>query len=314
MSERVIITGATGFIGRTLCRHLAGCGYEVIALTRPGNPRRPELSNIRMVEWDSVSSAGWVEYADGAYAIINLAGENVGIGSWTAEKKSQILGSRLHAIDAVLEAVEQAPRRPRLIIQASAIGYYGSRDEQILDEQSAPGQGFLAEVCRQCEKKTARFFDFPIRCAIIRLAAVLGPTGGILNQLIPLFRKFLGGCPGSGQQWFSWIHLADAIGAIDFIMKNETIQGALNLAAPHPVQAREFYTSLGQALHRPSLLPIPALTLKLLLGDKARELILASQRVLPHRLLEAGFAFRFPDIRETLLDCIEPSKIQENSL
>ena len=314
MPERVIITGATGFIGGALCRHLAGCGYEVIALTRPSNPHRPELPNIRMVEWDAVSSAGWAEYADGAYAIINLAGENVGTGSWTAEKKSKILDSRLNAIAAVLEAVEAAPRQPRLIIQASAIGYYGSRDEQILDEQSAPGQSFLAEVCRQCEKKTARFFDFPIRCAIIRLAAVLGPTGGILTQLIPLYRKFLGGCPGSGQQWFSWIHLADAIGAIEFIMKNKTAQGIWNLSAPHPVRAKDFYTSLGHALHRPSLLPLPALTLKLLLGDKARELILASQRVLPQRLLEAGFAFRFPDIREALLDCIESSKIQENSL
>ncbi len=308
MSERVIITGATGFIGGALCRYLAGCGYEVIALSRPGTPRRPELPNVRMVEWDGVSCAGWAEYADGADVIINLAGENVGTGSWTAEKKSKILGSRLNAIAAVLEAVEQAIHKPRLIIQASAIGYYGSRDEQILDEQATPGQGFLAEVCRQCEKKTARFFDFPVRCAIIRLAAVLGPTGGILSQLIPLYRKYLGGCPGGGRQWFSWIHLADAIGAIEFIMKNETAQGLWNLSAPHPVRAREFYTYLGHALHRPSLLPIPALTLKLLLGEKARELVLASQRVIPKRLLEAGYEFQFSRLQEALLDILKPTE------
>jgi hypothetical protein len=304
MAKRVVITGATGFIGRALCEYLTPADYEIIALSRPDNPHRLDLPHVQMVNWDAASAAGWVDYADGAYAIINLAGENIGTGSWTAEKKSKILDSRLNAASAVIEAVEQVPHKPQVVIQTSAIGYYGNRGDQILDEQSSSGSGFLADVCQKWEKKSTRFFDLPVRCAIIRVAVVLGPTGGMLSKIVPMFRKYLGGVPGSGRQWISWIHLADLIAAIRFIMETENLHGVFNLAAPNPVPAKDFYHCLGRVLHRPVCLSIPVIALKLLMGQKAKELILTGQRVLPKRLQKAGYEFQFPHIQDALEDIL----------
>ena len=297
---RVIILGATGFIGRSLCKILVGAGYEVVALTRDKNKGREILGKgIEVVEWDSKSAEGWESHANGAYALVNLIGENLASGRWTQERKKSILESRLNAGKAVSMAIQLAQSKPKVVIQASAIGYYSSRSDEILDESSEPGEGFLSEVAVKWEDSTKEV-EPQVRRAIIRTSPVLGRSGGILTRLIRPFRFFLGGPVGSGKQWFPWIHLDDEVGAIRFLMEREDLQGAFNLTAPAQLMMKDFYHTLGKAMRRPSWLPIPGFVLRLLFGEMAQETILSEQRVVPKRLMEAGYKFIYPKAEEAL--------------
>ncbi len=300
----MVITGATGFIGRALCKELHG-KHEVVALSRDAESARQSLGDTAtVVQWDAQTPAGWDCEADGAHAIINLAGENIASGRWSQARKSQILQSRLDAAQAVVEAVRGLRNRPKVVIQASAVGYYGAREDERLDEDSTPGEGFLAGVCQQVERSVEEFENLGVRCVVIRTGVVLGRGGGALPRLILPFRFYLGGHLGSGRQWFSWIGLDDEVGAIRFLMENVNLRGVFNLTAPNPATMKEFCQILGKVLNRPSWLNVPAFAARLALGEMADEMLLAGQRVLPRRLLAAGFSFKYPDLQKALSDII----------
>jgi uncharacterized protein (TIGR01777 family) len=308
MSKRIIITGATGFIGRALCKHLVERGYEVVALSRDPRKGNQSLPNqVRIASWDAKTGEGWADYTDGAYAIINLAGEGIASGRWTQKKKSRILGSRLNAGEAVLQAVERAENKPEVVIQASGIGIYGDRNDEILDESSRPGFGFLVEVAKPWEDSTKRVESAGVRHVIIRTGVVLGADGGFLSRVLLPFRLFVGGRLGSGKQWIPWIHIEDEIGAIVFLMEEEKLQGVFNLTAPSPLTSEDFLGLLGKVLRRPSWLPVPGFALRLLLGEMAKELILSGQRAVPKRLLDSGYEFKYPDAESALRQILTES-------
>ena len=303
--SRVIITGGTGFIGRPLSLRLIRKGFEVVCLTRHAVAAiNRERNGIKYVEWDGKSAAGWSEYAEGAAAIINLAGESIGSGRWSDTKRRTIRQSRMDAGKAVTEAVESVERKPEVVIQASAIGIYGNRDKEILDEFSGEGRGFLAEVAKMWEESTKEIEALGVRRVIIRTGVVLGATGGALARLLLPYRFFVGGPMGSGKQWISWIHIEDGIGCILFLLEHKDLNGAFNLTAPHPLQNKLFNRELGKLLRRPSWFPIPGPLLRLFLGKMAEETILTSQRVLPARLEKAGFKFVFPELKGALADLL----------
>jgi len=297
---RVVITGATGFIGRALCKELHK-DYEVIALTRDSNRAAKSVGDwAKVVEWDGRTTGTWIRQADGAFAIINLAGESVASGRWNESKKAGILHSRLDSARAVLEAIKQVNEKPAVIIHASAIGYYGSRGNEQLDETSTAGKGFLADVCRKSEIIASQIEAAGVRCVVIRTGVVLGSDGGALPGIMRPFRFFLGGHPGSGRQWFSWISLDDEVAAIKFLMENENLKGVFNLTSPQPVTMKKFCRKLGWVLRRPSWLFFPGFIMRLVLGEMANEVLLSGQRVLPKRLMEAGFEFKYNDVKRAL--------------
>jgi len=294
MAKRIVILGATGFIGRALSRSLLEADYEVVALSRNKIKGKEILGEqIRIAEWDSKSAKGWEDLANGAYAIINLAGENLGSGRWTEKKKKAILESRLNAGKAVGMAVNLVQSKPKVVIQASAIGYYGSRSDEILNESSLPGKGFLSEIAKRWEESTKEI-EPQVRRVTIRTGIVLGRGGGTLDRLAQLFRIFLGGHFGNGRQWFSWIHLDDEVEAIQFLLEREDLRGVFNLSAPEQLRMKDFCRILGEIMKRPSWLPIPGFALRLFLGEMAEEMLLSGQRVVPERLIEAGYRFVYP--------------------
>ena len=298
---RIIITGATGFIGRALCKHMVEHGYEVIALTR-NLPKAQVLlgEQVKSVKWDGQSAQGWASLADGAGAIVNLAGENIGSRRWTQARKRAILQSRLNAGRAVAEAVELSTVKPKVVAQASGIGYYGPHGNEVLDEASPCGEDFLSDVACQWEDSTKPVETIDVRRVVIRTGGVLEREGGMLPRLLLPFRLFVGGPLGGGRAWFSWIHRDDEVAAIRFLIEKEDAQGVFNLTAPEPLIMRDFCRLLGQVTRRPSWLPVPGFILRLLLGEMAEALLLSGQRVLPKRLQESGFEFKYPTAETAL--------------
>lgn len=302
---RVIITGANGFIARALCRELHE-DYEVVALSRNAkNADKLTGDMAKVLQWDARTPTGWDNQADGACAIINLAGENVGAGRWTRARKSRILQSRLNSTKAIIDALKCLQNKPKVVILASAIGYYGPRQDEQLDEAALPGEGFLADVCRQVESFTDQIVALGVRCVVIRTGVVLGRDGGAIPKLAMPFRFYLGGHLGSGRQWFSWISLEDEVAAIRFLIENERLCGAFNLTAPQPVTMKEFCDILGKVLNRPAWLNVPAFAVRAALGEMADEMLLSGQRVLPARLSAAGFKFKYPDLKKTLSEILK---------
>ncbi len=298
MNKRVIITGGTGFIGGRLARLLANCGYEVVVLTR--DPSKVPPKGCTFTRWDGHSAFGWGGLVDGAFAIVNLAGESIAKGKFTPQKKKRILQSRLHAGRAVMEAIASANEKPSVLVQASAIGIYGNRGEEVLEEDSGIGVGFLAGVAKQWEESTKDAKEYGVRRCIIRTAVVVGEGGGFLEKLALPFKLFLGGKMGPGMQWMSWVHIEDQIRAIKFLLEEPKCEGEYNIASPSPQRNADFSRFLAKAMRRPSRLMYPAFLLRLVLGEVADELILTSQRAYPKRLTEAGFEFNNRDLLESL--------------
>lgn len=294
---RVLITGGTGFLGRALARRLAEAGYEVFVLSR--RPERATLPpGVQAARWDGRSATGWGPLADGAFALINLAGESIG-QRWTEAAKRRIRESRLNAGRAVVEAVAAARAKPQVLLQASAVGYYGPRGEERLTEEDPPGSDFLARLAVDWEASTQPVEAMGVRRVILRTGLVLERDGGALARLLLPFRLFVGGPLGDGRQGWSWIHRADWVEAVRFLMERPDARGPYNLTAPQPVSNAEFSRTLGRVLGRPAWLPVPAFALRLVFGEGA-DFLLTGQFVLPRRLLEAGFTFRYPDLESAL--------------
>lgn len=309
MSKRVIISGATGFIGKVLCRHLLEAGYEVVGLSRnPDEGKRFLPGQVNFARWDAKSAEGWIDHADSAFAIVNLAGENIASGRWTKQRKQRILESRVDAGKAVVDAVEKVKAKPQVVIQSSGIGYYGDSGDEIVDETSPPGSGFLVEVAKEWERTTEQVKSSGVRHIIIRTGVVLGKGQGFLSRVMTPFRFFVGGHMGKGKQWISWIHIEDEIRAIRFLMERESLEGVFNLSAPNPLTSGDFSKALGKAMKRPAWLHVPGFALSLFLGEMAQELILSGQRAMPKRLLESGYEFSYADAESALAQILSHDK------
>lgn len=296
----VFVTGATGLIGGALARALLGRGDVVTALSRsPDAPRRLP-PGVRHLQGDPGAPGRWEEELARAHACVHLAGEPIAAGRWTAERLRRIRASRVEGTRRVAEVIRAAG--PAVLVSGSAVGFYGDRGDVVLDESAPPGEGFLAEVCREWEA-AAEPARARARVVALRTGIVLARGGGALPRLALPFRLLGGGPLAGGEFWQPWIHLADEVGLILFALDAPAAQGPLNAAAPSPVRNRDLARALGRALHRPALLPTPRLALRLALGELSREL-LASQRAVPRKALELGYRFRFPELERALQDLL----------
>jgi uncharacterized protein (TIGR01777 family) len=301
---RWLVSGSSGLIGGALGRALRAGGHSVFRLARPGEGAAGP---------DRISFGDAVSGAAGPFdVVVHLAGAPIGEGRWTPERRREIRDSRVESTARLARGVVNWPQPPSLLMVASAIGYYGDRADELLDEDSDAGSGFLAEVCQAWEAASQPAESAGIRVVKIRTSQVISGRGGALVRLLPLYKAGLGGPLGTGRQWMSTISLADQVAGIIFVAGSESLSGPINLCCPNPCRQGEFARSLGRALRRPAILPTPASALRLALGtDLANELVLASQRVRPTRLLEAGFEFQHPSIDEINEAALQdrPSKI-----
>ncbi len=307
---RVIITGGTGFVGSALAKSLLSEGHEVISLSR--NPEKPHKlpTEVKVVKWDARTDAGWGQLVNHTDAIVNLAGEYIGgrnlweliVRRWTPDRKRLILESRHNAAQAVLQAIQRADNKPKVLIQASAVGFYGDRNDETLTEDSPPGTGFIPSVVQKWEASTAEVESMGVRRVIIRSPGIfLSLDGGAFPFLVIPFKLFTGGPIGNGKQWFSWVHLQDEVRAIRFLIDNSEASGPFNLAAPGTTTNADFNRTLGKVLNRPYWLPLPAIFFKIGFGEQS-EIILSSQRQVPKRIQELGFKYDFPEVEMALRD------------
>lgn len=304
---KVIITGGTGLIGSALAKSLVKDGHEVVVLTRNASkPAKGLPQEARLVQWDAKTGEGWYQEAEGADAIVNLAGATVSPqgGLWTESRKKVIRDSRVNAGQAVVDAVRRTTNKPKAVLQSSAVGYYGTHDDELITETSPSGKDFLASVCRDWEASTAEVEAMGVRRVLLRTGVVFDDDDGSLGLMILPFRLFAGGPIGSGNQYIPWIHIDDEVSAIRFLIEDQTAQGPFNLTAPNPVTNKEFAKVAGKVLSRPSFFPTPAFALKAVLGEAA---IIATdgQRVIPRALQDKRFEFRFPNVEGALRDILK---------
>jgi uncharacterized protein (TIGR01777 family) len=302
----VVIAGATGLMGTALAASCARDGIPVSALVRDTARGAQRLPAAKLHAWDATRGSPPAQAFDGADVVVNLIGEPVAEKRWSDSRKKQLRDSRVVGTRALVDALRDLPQRPRLLISASGCGYYGDRGEEILTENAQPGSGFLAELARDWEAEAVRAADIGLRVVRLRNGVVLSKTSGILQKILPPFRLGLGGPAGSGAQWLPWIHLEDQIGLIRHAMSHEEVSGPLNCVAPEPVTNGEFARALGEVLGRPTVLKAPLFVLRLRFGSElVDEVILASQRAMPVRTLETGYAFRHPLLREALAEVLD---------
>jgi hypothetical protein len=298
----ILISGASGMIGRALIESWASERIRLIRLVRRQSASPSAETPGESIVWDPSASRPFSDMQGlaGVDAAVHLSGANVAAGRWTEKYKREIVASRVQSTLALAKALAQLEPRPRVLVCASAIGIYGDRGDEFLTEDSRPGTGFLAEMCLAWEAATRAAEDSGIRIVHARFGVVLSPEKGALAKLLPIFRLGLGGKLGDGRAWMPWLTLRDAVAILRFCIENETLRGAVNLVSPNPVTNAEFTRALGSALHRPAVVPAPAFALRLAFGDAADEMFLASARVLPARLLQAGYRFVDPEVAPAL--------------
>lgn len=287
-----LITGGSGFIGSALCRSLVADGHRVTVLTRDVERARGRVP-------EAVFLIDRLDFAEGVDAVVNLAGENLAGGRWTVARKHEFLGSRIGTTKRLLDWIDRQEHAPTVMVSGSAIGWYGPRGDEELDEEDDPGNDFSAHLCRDWEAEAIKAEALGVRVCRVRTGIVLGADGGALRQMLLPFRIGVGGRMGSGRQWMSWIAREDIVALIRWLIDNASARGAYNGTAPTPVTNAEFARTLGAALHRPALLPTPAFALKLLFGEMA-DLLLTGQRVVPTRATAQGFKFKYPDLASAL--------------
>lgn len=292
---KILVTGSSGLLGSALTPSLTAGGNTITRLVRPGTKPGPS-----QIVWDPAAGRLDAGSLEGFDAVVNLAGENIAGGRWTPERKRLLRDSRVKSTLLLAETLGKLSRPPRVLVAASATGYYGDRGDEMLTEASEPGSGFLAEVCRPWEDSTRPAAAAGIRVVNVRFGIVLSAAGGALAKMLPPFKAGVGGPVGSGRQYMSWIALEDVVRVIEHALVTEALAGPVNVVAPEPVTNREFARTLGRVLGRPALLPLPAFAVRLLFGEMGDELLLASARVRPSRLEATNYRFLYPDLEGAL--------------
>jgi uncharacterized protein (TIGR01777 family) len=292
---KILVSGSTGLIGSALLSHLTGEGHAVTRLLRarvsPGE---------KGILWDIPTGTLDPRPLEGLDAVVHLAGESIGAGRWTLNRKIRIRESRVRGTRLLAETLAALARPPQVLVCASAMGFYGDRGDEVLNEDSAPGSGFLAELCGAWEAASEPAAEKGIRVVRLRIGLVLSADGGALKRMLPPFQLGVGGRLGSGQQYMSWIALDDLVRVVEHALTHDTMRGAVNAASPSPVTNREFTATLGRVLRRPTIFPVPAFALRLLFGEMGEALLLASARLEPARLLSSGFEFQYPELEAAL--------------
>jgi uncharacterized protein len=294
---RALITGATGLVGK----HLVGGLDDVVVLSRNPDQARRRLGKVEAHAWNPEGGPAPAEAIRGVEVVFSLAGEPVFEGRWTDEKKRRIRDSRVVGTRNLVSAIAASESRPKVLVSASAVGYYGDRGDEELDERSTPGDGFLAEVCVEWEREAMAAAQLGIRVVFVRIGIVLAPDGGALATMLTPFRMGVGGRLGSGRQWMPWVHIKDLVGVMLHASRNDAIRGPINAVAPHPVTNIDFTRTLANAVHRPAMLPVPRIALRLALGEVS-DILLASQRVLPKVAENSGCVFEHPSLAGALDD------------
>ncbi|MBS4024214.1 MAG: TIGR01777 family oxidoreductase [Clostridia bacterium] len=299
----VLIFGGTGFIGRNLTGELLANGYQVFVVTRNSQKTVYDLGNkLQLIEWDNISPLSSVYGLQQIDAVINLSGESIGKCRWTNLIKEEILASRVRTTNAIVTAINDGFIKPKIFINASAVGYYGLCKDDEITEADEVGQDFLAQVCLDWENEANKVQNNLTRVVTIRIGVVLGKEGALTKMAMP-FKFYLGGPIGTGNQWLSWIHIKDLASMIRFIIEHKEIVGAINAVAPEPVRNKEFCKVLGKVLNKPSWLPVPEFLLKIALGQMA-EMLLHGQRVAPKKIVSSGFEFSFPKLKAAIEDAL----------
>jgi uncharacterized protein (TIGR01777 family) len=313
---RVLISGSSGLVGTAVTRLLTENGHTVSRLSRPQSKTKPAEQPVdgvegeaqRDVRWDPVANEFDAEAAEGADAVIHLAGASIGGGRWTNSRKALLRSSRIEATHHLVDSLSTLNTTPKVFVGVSAVGYYGDRRDEKLTDHSGPGADFLAQICKDWERESNRAADFGARVVIPRFGIVLSTRGGALPRMLTPIKMFVGGKLGSGQQWMSWISLGDVAGIIRFALENETVRGPINTVSPYPIRNVEFIKKAARAVHRPAMFPAPAFALRLMLGEMADGLLLSSQRVIPEKLKTLGYEFQDSDLGFTLARLISEKK------
>ena len=299
---KLVMTGASGFIGSVLCSRLLQKGHTLTLLTRSA-PRDPSTGTKRWLHWRPGMSGDWESALAGADGVINLAGEPIAKKRWTVKQKHQLRLSRIDTTVGLVRAIAKAKQKPKCLLNASAVGYYGPCGNEAVGEEAPAGTDFLAALCRDWENEAMKAEKLGVRVIRLRTGIVLGPGGGALAKMAPPFKFFVGGPLGSGKQWMSWIHLEDEVGLIVHLIEDPQASGAVNATAPNSATMKEFCCTLGQVMGRPSWVPVPAFALRLKLGEMA-EMLLTGQRAVPTAAEKFGYRFRYPNLPEALQACM----------
>ena len=298
---KILITGASGLVGKALQRSFAEKGYEMLLAGR-GEPKKPNEIKWSVEDGFSEEDRGRLEGLD---AVVHLAGEGIAGLRWTEEKKKAIRESRVKGTRSLVNTLAELDQKPKVLIAGSAMGFYGDRGDEIVTETSSAGDNFLADVAKEWEAESRRAEDSGIRTVLLRTAIVLSKDGGALSTMLMPFKLGVGGVVGSGKQWMSWVSLDDVVAIINFAIENENLRGAVNVASPHPVTNEEFTKTLGDVLYRPTFLPLPEFAVNLMFGEMGDTLLLNSTRVEPKRLKDAGYAFKFPDLKSAIENAVK---------
>ncbi len=301
---KIFITGATGFIGRSLTKSLLADGYEVTVLSRNSQKATSIFgSKVKIVEGDPGIAGSWTDEVGASDAVINLCGAPILKKKWTDARKQLLLDSRIVPTGLIIEAISKAKNKPEVLISGSAVGYYSDRGDELITEESGPGSDFGAHLCSSWEAEANKATEFGVRVVTLRTGIVLGPDGGALSQMTPPFKFFVGGPIGNGRQYMSWVHLDDHIGITKLALADTSITGPVNMTAPEPVINREFMKAIGKAMHRPSWLPVPGFVLQILFGEGAA-LLLEGQRAIPKKAQASGYQFINANLDAALADVL----------
>ena len=296
---KILITGATGLIGRELQKALRAKGHELLLASRK------EPKDASYIQWNPTEGFAQPEHLEGIEAVVHLAGESISALRWTEEKKKAIRDSRVMGTRNIVDTISELKQRPRVLVAASAIGFYGDRGDEELTETSKAGKTFLADVCREWEAEARRAEDSGVRTVLLRTGIVLSKEGGALGTMLTPFKFGLGGVIGNGKQWMSWVSMDDHIAAIIYSLENENVRGAVNSVSPNPVTNEEFTAVMGEVLYRPTFIPVPEFVVQLAFGEMGEALLLDSIKVVPKRLIDAGFEFKFPDLKKAIENAVK---------
>jgi uncharacterized protein len=297
---KILVAGGTGFVGLALIHELSARGHEIVVLLRSTHPSSALLPPpVTLATWDGKTPGAWCRQMEGAHTVINLAGASIAAARWTDRRKKVIVESRVDSTRAIVHAIRSAQHPPRVLVNASAVGYYGTTGDGVVTEQTPPGSDFLGTTCVQWESEALKAHAAGVRVVLPRLGVVLDRDGGAMDKMLLPFKLYVGGPLGSGRQWYPWIHRDDVVGAVIYCIERVDIEGPVNFVAPESVTMATFARELGKAMRRPSWMPVPRVLLRLVLGEMA-DMILEGRKIVPAKLIKSRFVYRYPTIHEAL--------------